>query len=63
MDGVTEVLERQLAHLRKMVAMMETGGISMRSEGRDVTAETADEYRLLEAELSAALARHEARNA
>ncbi len=62
MDRIEDILERQLTHLRKMLAMMSTGGISMRSQGRDVTAETADEYRVLEAELSAELDRHRMRN-
>jgi hypothetical protein len=57
MDDVVDLLERQLAHLRKMMAMMSTGGISMRSGGKDVTAEMLAEHQALEVDLSVALRR------
>jgi hypothetical protein len=60
-DRIEEVLEKQLAHLRKMIAMIETGGVQIRSQGTDVGSELALEHRELEAELSNALSRHRLR--
>jgi hypothetical protein len=64
MDRIEDILEAELAHLRKMLAMMRTGGATMRShQGKDITAEIAEEHQVREVEVSAALDRHRRRNA
>lgn len=61
MDRIEDVLERQLAHLRKMISLLETGGAVVKSEGSDISGSLAIEHRELEAELSNALDRHRVR--
>ena len=62
MRRIEDILEAELAHLRKMLAMLNTGGVSMRShDGKDITSEMVDEHKVREAELSAALERHRRR--
>ncbi|WP_374649021.1 hypothetical protein [Rhizorhabdus sp.] len=61
MDRIEQVLEKQLAHLRKMIAMIETGEVQVQSEGRDIGEVLGLEYREQEAELSNALERHRLR--
>lgn len=62
-DRLIEVLSNQRADLLKALAMMETGVMSTRTNGKDTTDETIAQYRVWVDELSAAIQRHEMRNA
>ena len=62
-DNILTILENHRAHLLKTMAMMSTGTMSIRIEGRDATSETYQEYDQLVRELDAAIQRHGSRNA
>lgn len=52
-DLIEDVLEKQLEHVRRMLAMMRTGGVTMCFGGEDVTAEVVEELCAIEGELAA----------
>lgn len=60
-DSVLTILENHRAHLWKSLAMMRTGTMTVRVEGRDDTAAAIEEYQSLADELDAAIRRHHAR--
>ena len=62
-DRIEEILEEQLASLRRVYAMLSTGTMSTRSEGHDSTAESIAEFDAYIRNLEEALARHRQRNA
>jgi len=62
-DSVLTILESHRAHLWKVLAMMRTGTMTVRLEGKDGTAATIEEYQKLADDLDAAIRRHQVRNA
>ncbi|PKP92812.1 MAG: hypothetical protein CVT77_07545 [Alphaproteobacteria bacterium HGW-Alphaproteobacteria-16] len=63
MDRLEEVLEAQLRFLRGAQAMMSTGTMTTRVQGKDATRETMAEYNAHIKEIEDALARHRVRHA
>jgi hypothetical protein len=62
-DRLEEVIDAQLAHMRKALAMMETGVMKTRTSNVDTTQESIDEHRVWIGELEAALSFHRQRRA
>ena len=62
-DSISTILENTRALLLKELAMMETGTMTVRHQGKDATKETIAEYRLTVSELDGAISRHGRRNA
>ena len=62
-DSVLTILENHRAHLWKVLAMMRTGTMTVRVDGKDGTAASIEEYQRLADELDAAIRRHQVRNA
>ena len=62
-DRIEEILESQLASLRRAYAMMSTGTKTTRSQNRDTTKETMAEFDGYIRNLEEALSRHLSRNA
>lgn len=61
-DRIEEVLAAQIEHLLKVNAMLSTGTMSTRTEGRDSTQQTIEENMVSIADLQEALRRHRLRN-
>ena len=61
-DRLETILEEQLASFRRVFAMLSTGTMTTRSNGRDTTDETKREFDGYIRNLEEALKRHRSRN-
>lgn len=60
-DQIENILESHLRHLRKTLAMMETGVMTTRVDGKDATSLSITETREQIEQMEAALSRHRLR--
>ena len=60
-DRLEDVIETQLANMRRSLAMMGTGVMKTRTNNEDSTQQSIDEHRLWISEMEAALSSHRQR--